>query len=155
MNIEDHINDVLEKLFQNSFNNREDMEWDLLGLLKNEFRSPKTLALLVIKAFTGEKSVFEYLDKHCDSKDKLIGKSKEMLLNFVHKFLQMHPMEVLPHLRLVFRSSFKVFRKDEASQVKVASLCVLKKILKVSIIRSFRKKCYQKSSKALISCLYF
>ena len=131
--MDDHINDVLEKLFQNKFNSREDMEWDLLSLLKRDYLSPKSLALLVIRVFTGEKNIFNYLEMNFYSKDKLIVKSKVMLLEFLKTFLQMHPEEILPHLRLVFTSTFRVFRVDPNSSVKVASAMVVKKILKVHV----------------------
>jgi hypothetical protein len=139
MNMDDHIKDVLEKLFQNKFNNREDMEWDLLSLLKRDYLSPKSLALLVIRIFTGEKNIFKYLESNTYSKDKLISKSKVMLLEFVGTFLQMHPEEVLPHLRIIFENTVKVFRVDPISSVKVASAAVLKRILKVAILISLLK----------------
>jgi hypothetical protein len=131
MNMDDHINDVLEKLFQKKFNNREEIEWDLLSLLKRDYLSPKSLALLVIRVFTGDKNIFKYIEANYDSKDTVSGKSKVMLLEFLKTFLQMYPEEVLPHLRHIFDSTFRIFRADSTSSVKVASAVVIKKILKV------------------------
>ena len=112
MNMDDHINDLLERLFQKKINNREEIEWDLLSMLKRDYLSPKALALLVIRVPTSDKNIFKYIEANHDSKDTVSGKSKIMLLEFLKTFLQMYPEEVFPHLRHIFDQTFRIFHRD-------------------------------------------
>lgn len=129
--MKEHVKEVLEKLYKNRFNSREEMEWDLLSLLKREENDSKSLALLVMHALSGNRSVLNYIENNLETRDKLVTKSKISLLGFVRLFLQMHPEEVLSHLLQVFKQTIRIFRKDESSGVKVAAAQVIKKVLKV------------------------
>ena len=138
----EHVKEVLEKLYKNRFNGREEMEWDLLSLLKKEGSDRKSLALLVMHALSGERSVLQYIEEHLESRDKLVTRSKISLLGFVRLFLQIHPEEVLTHLRAVFQQTLRIFRTDESTGVKVAAAQVMKKVLKVDFTRCMFPRCW-------------